>query len=153
MQYLLVGNYGVSNAGDEILREYFLERFPEIDWKVLSAHPEKGEFPRFPAGLRSFFSLRWLSTLRELRKADGMVFGGGSLLTDTESVRACFIWFLHAAAAWLLHKPIILAFQGIGPFRTKAGEWCSRWVVRRAAFISVRDEESYNMTSRGHVEA
>jgi polysaccharide pyruvyl transferase WcaK-like protein len=72
-----------------------------------------------------------------------LVFGGGSLFTDIESVRACFLWGLHALAAWLFRKPFFLAFQGIGPFRTRLGERISRWVVRRAAFVSVRDRSSF----------
>ena len=145
--YLLVGNYGVGNAGDEILREYFLEHFPKVEWQVLSAHPSSGELPRFPGGVRSLFSLRWFRTLRALRKADGIVFGGGSLWTDLESVRACFLWSVHAWFARLCGKPYFLAFQGIGPFRTRVGEWLTRWVIAHASFISVRDSFSFERLS------
>ena len=152
--YLLVGNYGVGNAGDEILREYFLERFPEVAWRVLSACPQREELPRFPAGIRSFFSFQWLATFQELRRADGMVFGGGSLWTDSESLSACIIWTVHAGFALFLRKPIFLAFQGIGPFRTKLGEALARWVLKRASFVSVRDvaslqrRESWKMNTK-----
>jgi polysaccharide pyruvyl transferase WcaK-like protein len=147
MRYLLVGNYGVCNAGDEILREYFLAHFSEVEWKVLSAHPEEGEYARLPSGLRSFICFRWLRTLSALRRSNGMVFGGGSLFTDAESSRACVIWFLHALWARILRKPIFLTFQGIGPFRTRLGEWCARRVVSWAAFISVRDTASADRIS------
>ena len=141
--YLLIGNYGVKNAGDDILRDYFLRRFPEIKWKVLSANPESDELPRFPAGIRSFINFKWIRTLSTLKKSDGVVFGGGSLFTDTESISACWIWFVHALFAWIFRKPIHLAFQGIGPFKTGVGESLSRWVVRHSSFISVRDEVSF----------
>ncbi len=147
MHLLLVGNYGVGNAGDEILREYFLERFPDVTWQVLSAHPREGELSRFPGGVRSLFSLRWVQTLRVLQKADGMVFGGGSLWTDAESVEACILWSIHAWFARLCRKPYFLAFQGIGPFRTRLGKWLARWVIAHASFISVRDPGS-----RGRIE-
>lgn len=142
-KYLLVGNYGVGNSGDEILRDYFLEKFPEIEWVICSANPVEGELPRFPSGIRSLLSFRWIDTLRALRKSDGMVFGGGTMFTDVESVAACWIWFVHALFAWVFRKPIILAFQGIGPFRTRTGEWFTGWVVRHACHISVRDSASY----------
>lgn len=71
-----------------------------------------------------------------------MVFGGGTLFTDTESVRACLLWWWHALWAWMLGKRILLAFQGIGPFRSRTGARCARWVARRAAFVSVRDAAS-----------
>ena len=145
--FLLVGNYGVGNAGDEILRAYFLERFPEVQWQVVSARPSQGELPRFPAGLRSFLSFRWLRTCIALVQSHGLVFGGGSLWTDMESLSACFIWSVHAWFAWFLRKPYFLAFQGIGPFRTKTGERLAQWVVRHAAFISVRDQASFERLS------
>ena len=78
-----------------------------------------------------------------------MVFGGGSLFTDAESSRACVIWFLHALWARILRRPIFLAFQGIGPFRTRFGEWCARRVVSWAAFISVRDTLSVQRLTGG----
>ncbi|MDD5751795.1 MAG: polysaccharide pyruvyl transferase family protein [Candidatus Peribacteraceae bacterium] len=139
--FLLVGNYGVGNLGDEALKDYFLRAFPDVRWRVVSAHPAQGELPRLPAGFRSLFT-PWWRTLAALYSAQGMVFGGGTLFTDIESVRACFLWWVHACAACLFRKPVVLAFQGVGPFRTKIGEWLARRVCRRAAFISVRDEAS-----------
>lgn len=143
MTYLLVGNYGVGNLGDEALREYFLERFPEVHWRVVSAHPGKEELPRLPGGVRSFLSFRWLKTVRELRKSDGMILGGGSLFTDTESVRACILWWMHVLFARIMRKRVILAFQGIGPFGTSIGRWCARSAVHASHFVSVRDPQSF----------
>lgn len=160
VKYLLVGNYGVGNFGDEALKEYFLHAFPKVEWHVVSAHPKEGELPRLPFGLRSLFFAHWWRTLGTLRNCDGMVFGGGTLFTDTESTRACFLWWWHGFVAWIFRKKIILAFQGIGPFRRGAGpasthsvwcgagEWCARWVTSHASFVSVRDA-----ASRARVEA
>jgi polysaccharide pyruvyl transferase CsaB len=142
MNCLLIGNYGVANLGDEALRQYFLDTFPEVEWLVVSAHPSANEYARLPFGIRSLFRSNWLRTLAAYRQVDAVVFGGGSLWTDVESVKACFLWSLHACAARLYGKKIILAFQGVGPFRTRVGERLARAVVRRAAFISVRDRAS-----------
>jgi len=148
MKFLLIGNYGVGNVGDEALRQYFLQRFPEIEWAVLSAHPNQHsdvkEYPRLPGGIRSFFRTPWLQTIRAMRECDGVVFGGGSLFTDVESGYACFLWWLHGAAARVCKKRIFLAFQGIGPFRTRYGEWLAHSIARAACFISVRDQQSAN---------
>lgn len=144
MRYLLVGNFGVGNLGDEALKEYFLRRFPDIEWKVISAHPKAPtEVYRLPSGIRSLLSFRWIATLQEYKQCDGVVFGGGSLFTDTESSFACFLWWLHALPAYFFHKPIHLAFQGIGPFNTRLGSWFSYAVCRVATTISVRDSLSY----------
>ncbi len=142
MNAVLVGNYGVGNFGDEALKEYFLHAFPDVQWTVLSAKPGAGESPRLPAGVRSFVGTPWYAALGAIRRADAVVFGGGTLFTDVESVRACVVWGIHAFAAWVCRAKIVLAFQGIGPFKTRLGEGIARWVVRRAAYVAVRDEDS-----------
>ncbi|TSC97899.1 MAG: hypothetical protein Greene101449_1068 [Candidatus Peregrinibacteria bacterium Greene1014_49] len=159
MRFLLVGNYGVGNLGDEMLREYFLKAFPEVEWIVISANAgcpfdqlragrlQVAEVPRLPFGLRSFLTTPWWRTLFTLWNSDGMVFGGGTLLTDIESIKAPMLWWWHAFWARLFRKKIILAFQGIGPFRTRAGEWCSRWVVEHAECVIVRDDKSLKRIS------
>lgn len=144
MRLFLVGNFGVGNLGDELLRRYFVERFPEIEWIVMVGGDPKGEreVTRFPFGLRSVFRGGWRRTWRVLRGVDGVVFGGGSLLTDSESVHGALLWWWQGAIVSLAKKPLFLAFQGIGPFRTPLGEWCARQIVASASFISVRDAES-----------
>lgn len=136
----------MGNLGDEALKEYFLKSFPEVEWVVVSAKPQRGEYPRLPAGIRSLIR-PWWKTLWVLKKSDGIVFGGGSLFTDVESSFACILWWWHAFIARFFFKPIYLVFQGVGPFETKVGEWCARWVVARARFISVRDANSYDCVS------
>lgn len=143
MRCVLVGNFGVGNLGDEALKDYFLERFPDVLWTVVSAHPHgTDEVARLPGGIRSFVSFRWIRTLVAYSRSNAVVFGGGSLFTDTESVYACVLWWLHAAVARLFRKPVHLAFQGIGPFHTRLGECLTTWVCRRSTSISVRDEAS-----------
>jgi polysaccharide pyruvyl transferase WcaK-like protein len=142
MTFVLVGNYGAQNIGDEALREYFLSAFHEVEWKVVSASPSgPNEVPRLPFGLRSFFT-SWPRTIGAIARSKAAVFGGGSLFTDIESVRACMMWWSYAFIARLFRKPVILAFQGIGPFRTRFGLLLAQWTAKRAVFISVRDDES-----------
>lgn len=139
MRAVLVGNYGVGNVGDEALKAYFLRTFADVEWQILSAHPAKGEFHRLPGGLRSFLFTPWWKTIAAMRHADAVIFGGGTLLTDVESSYACFLWFLHALIARSVGTPVLLAFQGIGPFVTQRGEWFARATVRLSRFLSVRD--------------
>lgn len=139
---LLIGNYGVGNVGDEALRTFFEQAFPDVAWTVVSAAPQgMHEVPRLPAGIRSLFQ-PWWKTFAAIHQADAVVFGGGSLFTDIESPFACFLWWMHAAAASLFGKPVLLAAQGIGPFKTKRGEWFARRAVSGARYISVRDLQS-----------
>jgi polysaccharide pyruvyl transferase WcaK-like protein len=142
MRCLLIGNYGVGNLGDEALREYFLQTFSNIEWTVLSAHPSRAkEVPRLPCGFRSTFT-PWWRTIGALIRCDAVVFGGGSLFTDSESSFACLLWWWHTFVVRLFRKPLFMAFQGVGPLRTSRSIWLTKWVFSRAAFISVRDEAS-----------
>jgi len=141
MRLLLIGNYGVGNLGDEALKEYFLTTFPDVEWTVVSARPAPGEYPRLPMGMRSFL-LPWWRTLRAYRMCDAVIFGGGSLFTDTESLFACILWYWHVCVGRLCGKPVYFAFQGIGPFRSRIGEWLARRAARMASFFSVRDASS-----------
>jgi polysaccharide pyruvyl transferase WcaK-like protein len=148
MRCILIGNYGVGNFGDEALKDYFLQTFPEVEWTVLSAFPKAAnELPRLPLGLRSFFGTNWWKTIAAFSQTDAIVFGGGSLFTDVESVYACWLWAFHAAVARFFGKPIVLAFQGMGPYKTKIGEWLSKVVARRSVFLSVRDDVSFQRVS------
>lgn len=143
MRAVLVGNYGVGNFGDEALKDYFVGAFPDVEWTVLSARPKAGEYPRLPIGIRSFFRTSWWQTLGVIRRSDAVVFGGGTLFTDIESVKACWLWGVHAFVARCLGVPIYLAFQGVGPFSTRVGEGIARYAVRSARYVSVRDPASF----------
>lgn len=144
MRCLLVGNYGVGNLGDEALREFFLQTFPDITWVVLTAHPTRSdEVPRLPCGIRSVFK-PWWRTLIAVWRSDAVVFGGGSLFTDSESSFACLLWWWHAFVARVFRKPLFMAFQGVGPLRTSGSVWLTKWVFTHSVFISVRDEASIN---------
>lgn len=141
MRCLLIGNYGAGNLGDELLKEYFLRRFSTIEWRVVSGAWAPGALPRLPTGVRSLLRTPWWRTIVAMRRSDAVVFGGGTLFTDSESLRACILWWIHACTARLLGTPVLFAFQGAGPFRTRAGEWLAKQAIG-AAFVSVRDATS-----------
>lgn len=141
---MLIGNYGVGNFGDDVLKEYFLRTFDDIEWFVLSASPEKGEYARLPLGVRSFLRFDWIRTIKALKSCDAVVFGGGTLFADYESRLAPLLWGWHALWARLFHKNILLAFQGIGPCSTTVGRIVTRWICKTACHVSVRDELSYH---------
>lgn len=143
---MLIGNYGVGNFGDEALRDAFLAAFPNLHWTVVTAKPVLSgrvlEVDRLPLGIRSLFR-PWWRTIGSIRRADAVIFGGGTLFTDIESVLACFLWGAHALVAQLFGVPVIFAAQGVGPFKTRVGEGMTRSLFRRSVFISVRDDASF----------
>ncbi len=143
MSFMLLGNYGAGNIGDEALKNFFLTEFREVSWNIVSASPSSpAELPRLPAGVRSFFLTSWWKTVRAIARSRGIVYGGGTLFSDVESLSACCMWASYACIAVLFRKPIFLAFQGVGPFRTKLGERIASFVYQHAVWISMRDELS-----------
>ncbi len=151
MRCLLIGNYGVGNFGDEMLRRYFPKRFQTIDWTVVSANPTYEELPRLPLGIRSLFGTPWWRTVAAIRRSHAVVFGGGTLLTDVESPKACVLWWWHARVARFFGKPVFFAFQGIGPFQTRIGEKFAKKALRLTNFLSVRDTASAGRAVAGGV--
>lgn len=157
MKLLLVGNFGVGNFGDEAIKQYYLRHFPEHEWTVVTANPkEENEVPRLPFGVRSLVAPWWI-TFGALTKSDGVVFAGGSLFTDVESIFACFLWGMYALFARIFRKKTFFAFQGVGPFRSSFAAFLTRLAFKNASFISVRDHGSFeraqNLTSIQIVEA
>lgn len=113
----------------------------DYNLKVVSSTQGVDTLPRLPFGFRSFLR-PWWKTVWAIAKSRGLIFGGGTLFTDTESISACMMWWMYVATARLFSRPVFLAFQGVGPFRTRLGEWIARSVFSSAKFISVRDEQS-----------
>ncbi|HRH94131.1 MAG TPA: polysaccharide pyruvyl transferase family protein, partial [Candidatus Peribacteria bacterium] len=81
-------------------------------------------------------------TLKAIAQSDAVVFGGGSLFTDTESWRAPVMWWWYALAAKLKGKKIVMAFQGVGPVRGFVAKRCTGLTLLWSSFISVRDPGS-----------
>lgn len=140
MRCLLVGNYGIGNWGDEMLMEYFLARYPEIDWTVVHRNPSKlFHVPRLPLKPDLIF-FPWWKTIAALATVDAVVFGGGSLFVSNR--KQALMYAAYAFVAWVFRTPTFYAFQGIGPTKNAVSRMCTRFALRNARFISVRDEIS-----------
>jgi polysaccharide pyruvyl transferase CsaB len=140
---LLTGYFGYGNSGDEATLAVLLQRLPQVlgdaEITVLSHQPEEtGNRWGIPAVQRMDF----LAVRREIRRCDGLIFGGGSLLQNATSNRSLLYYLAQFWTAKRLGKPVILLSQGIGPLN---GHWAKRAVARAvntADGITLRDELS-----------
>jgi polysaccharide pyruvyl transferase WcaK-like protein len=82
-----------------------------------------------------------VETLRQYRRADQVVFGGGTLFTD-EVPRTIWISGLQILPAILLRKKIVCLCQGVGPIHKNFSKWVVRQLFSRFWKIQVRDPES-----------
>ncbi len=137
------GYYGFGNLGDEAILEALLSslrsRSPELEVVVLSGRPRETErLHRVRAVHRSHLP----SIVREMRRADLFLSGGGSLLQDVTSLRSLFYYLGLIRLARLLGCPVALYAQGIGPLRRSLSRLLVARVLGGVDLITVRDEES-----------
>lgn len=154
MKLLLCGNYGAGNVGDEAILDALLKKWGEAhDLTVISATPAATQkwsgvpcVQRLPTGMRSWlkalFTAKGKSQLATTKlafeKADVLVLGGGTLLTD-EPPASLRVWGSHLDHALNLGKRLWIEASGVGPLHcARAKKRVARW-LKRAEKISVRD--------------
>jgi polysaccharide pyruvyl transferase CsaB len=143
VRILVSGYYGFGNVGDEAVLGAMVEGFrqdlPESEITVLSAAPRlTAELNQ--VGSVSRFDLPGI--LREMRKSDVVVSGGGSLFQDATSNRSFLYYIGIVWLAKLLRKKVMVFAQGFGPLRKRFNRWLARLVLNRVDLITLRDEDS-----------
>ncbi|WP_260405558.1 polysaccharide pyruvyl transferase family protein, partial [Paenibacillus sp. 598K] len=154
---VLSGYYGFHNSGDEaVLRSILLaletaaaEAGIRVVPVVLSGDPEG---TRQMYGVEARHRMRPAEVLAALRECDGLISGGGSLLQDATSAKTIPYYTGVLKLAQLLGKPTFIYSQGIGPVQRRWMDPLIRHVMRRSAYISVRDPESAELLGRMGVD-
>lgn len=148
---LISGYYGFGNCGDEAMLFAIVtqlkKRIPDLHVVVLSQRPEDTarEFG-VQAVPRRDFRLIW----KELRTADLLLSGGGSLFQDVTSPRNVFYYAAIILMAKVLGKKICIYGQGIGPLNYRFSKYLVGRVVGWADVVTLRDEGSRReLTSLG----
>ena len=156
MKFTIIGNYGASNVGDELILEGLLSTIrknsPETEVVVLSANPsqtrEKFEVQsvqKFPAGIRSLckYTLNgsFKKTKKQVKSSDFVIIGGGGLFDDS-SFKAIWIWAVQTYMAHFLKKKIIMYGQSIKEPKSALTKRIIRKLFKISSFIAVRDEDS-----------
>ncbi|MDQ6420920.1 polysaccharide pyruvyl transferase CsaB [Paenibacillus sp. LHD-117] len=147
------GYYGFSNSGDEaVLRSILLaleeqgtEQGVRVQPVVLSADPD---WTNRMYGVEAAHRMRPAEILRTLRGCDGLISGGGSLLQDATGAMTIPYYTGIMRLAQLLGKPTFAYAQGIGPVNRRWMDPLIRGVMRRSAYVSVRDAESAALLGR-----
>jgi polysaccharide pyruvyl transferase WcaK-like protein len=141
---LLVGAFGQGNPGDEALCGAFCHALAGHDVIVATADPD-GTARRF--GVRTI-PADPVATLRAARSADALVVGGGTIFktlhTSTGRWRTSLLRDASALTAAARASGAKVAMVGVGAAELR-GRWArslSRWLVRHADLLVLRDEES-----------
>ncbi|MBD2868389.1 polysaccharide pyruvyl transferase CsaB [Paenibacillus arenilitoris] len=155
---VISGYYGFNNSGDEaVLRSILLaleeqgrEQGVEIQPVVLSGDPA---WTSRMYGVESVRRMHPGDLWKALRGSDGLISGGGSLLQDATSAKTIPYYTGVMKLAQLLGKPTFAYSQGIGPVNRRWMDPLIRGVMKRSAYVSVRDAESAALLGRIGVPA
>lgn len=154
---LLLGSYGQSNLGDDLLMWNYLELvrargFNEIyvnantvdliPMAVKDAYPNLHIIDTYKTSLFDY--------LRLIRKVDGVVYGGGTLYKElyASTGRSPYGVTARLAAFNLLTRLLGTRLYhlhiGTGSLKTAMGRWLSKIAINAATLTVFRDQESYD---------
>lgn len=149
MKFLLLGYYGFFNSGDDAILHAVCQDIKSQDENceitVMSNNPESTEKEY---GVRAIKRYDMVAVLKEMRKADIVIFGGGSLLQDVTSSRSLQYYLTIMRLATMMKKKTMLYANGVGPINNLKNQKATVRVLNKLNVLTVRDRESYNFLFR-----
>lgn len=143
MHVVLSGYYGFDNAGDEALLSAITSslksRNPDIEFTVFSGNPHRTSFLH---DIPAVYYMNPLKIIKELRRADLLISGGGSIFQDVTSLRSFLYYMSIVALAKIIGCPVMFYAQGIGPLNRRISRFFMRLLAEKVDLITLRDEES-----------
>jgi len=150
LRLVISGYYGYGNAGDEAVLAGMLELLAAAgvdrsDVTVLSGDPAQTVAAHDVAAVSRWNPVR---VAVALRRADGLISGGGGLLQDVTSARPVAYYASVMQLARMLRRPYAIVAQGLGPLRRSPNRRIARYVLEHAAYVSFRDDRSIALARR-----
>ncbi|RKP47275.1 polysaccharide pyruvyl transferase CsaB [Cohnella endophytica] len=159
---VLSGYYGFRNSGDEAVLKSILAALEAeaersgiaVEPVVLSGDPE---WTRGQYGVEAVHRTKLGEVRKALKNSDGLISGGGSLLQDATGMGSIPYYLGIMALARWAGKPTFVYAQGIGPVNRAMFKPFIARAFKKAAYVSVRDEESASLlrgygVDPGHIE-
>ncbi|MEG1311604.1 MAG: polysaccharide pyruvyl transferase CsaB [Romboutsia sp.] len=146
MRVLISGYYGFNNAGDEAILKSIIIALREVDPNIgIVVLSNDIEHTKKTYDVDAINRWNIAKIYRELRKSDGLISGGGSLLQDVTSYRPVLYYTTVIRLAKLANKPTFIYAQGVGPINTNFSKKIINKVLNKVENITLRDEESLNL--------
>jgi len=141
---VLSGFFGFDNAGDEAILFTVIQQIRKRGYEpiVLSANPAKTSALY---GVESVHRMKLKEIFSAIKRADGLISGGGSLLQDVTSAQNSIYYLGIMQIAFFLKKPVFVFAQGIGPLQRKGLRRLTGSLLNRATYLSVRDDDSKSL--------
>ncbi|VXD19356.1 Polysaccharide pyruvyl transferase [Planktothrix serta PCC 8927] len=139
------GYYGKGNGGDEALLASLLQMLPPtVEPIVLSGNPTQTQ-NHYQVEVCD--RMNGLQVLNALRRADGLIWGGGSLMQDVTSAISPFYYGGLMGLAQQMGLKTIAWAQGIGPLNRSISQGLAKKTFSRCNVVSVRDSGSARLLS------
>lgn len=140
---LLSGYFGFDNLGDEAILYSIIDKLiknENVEITVLSKNPEK---TKNKFGVRAVDRMKLSTVLKEIKKCDIFVSGGGSLLQDVTSKRSVYYYLgLMYLAKVIFGKKVMVYSQGIGPLTNEKNRKNTAKILNKVDILNVRDADS-----------
>lgn len=158
-QVLLLGSYGQSNLGDDVLMWNFLQllKHQGFDTIYVNANtvdlipqPVKQEFP----GLKiiNTYETSIVDYIKLIREVDCVVYGGGTLYKELygSTGRGKYSVIIRMMGfnimARLFKTPLYHLNIGVGSLKSAMGRWITKRAIMAATHTIFRDQKSYDYT-------
>ncbi|MCD7878997.1 MAG: polysaccharide pyruvyl transferase family protein, partial [Candidatus Gastranaerophilales bacterium] len=153
-KFCISGYYGFDNFGDEVILKVLIENLkkfkcqPEIT--VFSVNPEKTSKLY---NVKSVHSFKYFEVINSLFRTDYLISGGGSLLQDSTSIKSIIYYLGVIFLAYLFNKKVLIFAQGIGSIHNKIIAKITASLLKKAQYITVRDENSLKLLQQWGIKA
>lgn len=154
---LLLGAYGQTNLGDDLLLYNYLKFLDEKGFKEIEVNASEAKYiPKsiaesFP-NMKVFetYNTSPLALIKRLLQADCVVYGGGTVYKELYATtgRSRYAVIVNVALfnimARILGKPVYGCHLGIGSIKTGFGRFMSRMALLASKHTTFRDEKSFS---------
>ena len=136
---IVAGYYGYQNSGDDAILHSICYDIRQLDFEtsitVLSNQPDitKREY-----GVNSVNRFDFRQVKKEIKKADVVVMGGGSLIQDLTSTRSLYYYLALLWMAKWYKKEVMLYGNGIGPIKKWYNIPLTRLTLNQVDIITLR---------------
>ncbi|EKE02462.1 MAG: polysaccharide pyruvyl transferase [uncultured bacterium] len=143
IKILISGYYGFDNFGDDAILHTLLHNlktnFENCQITVISKNPAK---TKQLYGINSVGTFNYQEIIKQMLAADLYISGGGSLLQDITSLKSLFYYLSLILLATLCKVKTYIYAQGIGPIKSKLGQFLTKNILKKVDLITVRDQQS-----------
>ncbi|MAR13025.1 MAG: polysaccharide pyruvyl transferase CsaB [Blastopirellula sp.] len=144
---LLCGYYGEDNLGDNALLEVLLQQLP-THCRLLITAWNRDAIRRLAPTATVVNRRSLIAVLSSTTRVNIVIFGGGSLLQDSTSLRSLIYYVLLILCSRLQRRKVVLWGQGLGPLHHRFSRWMVRVVLPLCSAVSWRDQRSFEQARR-----